>query len=341
MQRSVRPEVLPQVGAVQAMRFTDRVNERRLRYSERKQIAETGGLGDLAAEPTQPLRNAIATLIERAVESMDVDVLEEFERIQDTCDEYFGWRHVNFASFPLTAEAVQLNDFLEILIEHAQQVVALGDEEEPIDIQPWVEVEADLNRIFDRHRYAFRIQDQQVRPITSPAMSEAVLFPALLAVKRQGWEQVERSFDEALGHLRGPDHENDDALTAANAALEAALRAMGFEGNTLGELGKSLRKSTLVPSHLAGAPKMIDDLLQRSNAIRSQHGDAHGKAPDADDVPQSLVNLAVHLAGSFIVYLSEVGAENEHALHARPAPSAPAASTRIPNVEGPMSTTAP
>jgi len=56
----------------------------------------------------------------------------------------------------------------------------------------------------------------------------------------------------------------------------------------------------------------LDDLLQRSNAIRSTAGDAHGKAPGAGEVPQSLVNLAIHLTGSFIVYLAEVA--NEQAI---------------------------
>jgi hypothetical protein len=84
---------------------------------------------------------------------------------------------------------------------------------------------------------------------------------------------------------------------------------MGLKGATLGDLGKSLRDSRYVPAHLAGVPKMLDDLLQRSNAIRSTEGDAHGKQPGAATVPQSLVNLAIHLAGAFIVYLAEVRRE--------------------------------
>lgn len=86
---------------------------------------------------------------------------------------------------------------------------------------------------------------------------------------------------------------------------------MGLKGTTLGELGKSLRESHRVPGHLAGVPKTLDDLLQRSNAIRSTDGDAHGKKPGAPDVPQSLVNLAIHLAGAFIVYLAEVTGETD------------------------------
>ena len=130
-----------------------------------------------------------------------------------------------------------------------------------------------------------------------------------MLLSQPGWEEAERSFREALPHQRGPASENDDALTAANAALEAALKAMGLNGSTLGELGRSLQASGYVPRHLVGVPKLLDDLLQRSNAIRSTEGDVHGKAPGASDVPQSLVNLTIHVAGAFIVYLAEVKGE--------------------------------
>jgi hypothetical protein len=89
----------------------------------------------------------------------------------------------------------------------------------------------------------------------------------------------------------------------------AALKAIGMKGKTLGELGKSFRASSYVPGQLAGVPETLDQVLQRSNAIRNAEGDAHGKSPRAPAVPQSLVNLAIHLAGAFIVYLAEVEQE--------------------------------
>lgn len=80
---------------------------------------------------------------------------------------------------------------------------------------------------------------------------------------------------------------------------------MGLKGDRLSTLAKSLRGSGLVPSQLEGVPQLLDDLLKRSSAIRDSLGDAHGKAPGASDVPQPLVDLAVHWTGAFIVYLAE------------------------------------
>jgi hypothetical protein len=126
-----------------------------------------------------------------------------------------------------------------------------------------------------------------------------------MAVKRPGWEEAERCFREAIQHQRGGPDENDDALTAANAALESALKAAGFKGDRLSTLAKSFRNSDLAPSELKGVPEALDSLLKRSGAIRDSHSDSHGKAPGAEPVPQELVDLAIHWAGAFIVFLGE------------------------------------
>jgi hypothetical protein len=64
-----------------------------------------------------------------------------------------------------------------------------------------------------------RLANGEARKVGSPALDEVVVGPALLAVRRDGWEEVERSFREALHHQRGGAEERDDALTSATAAL--------------------------------------------------------------------------------------------------------------------------
>jgi hypothetical protein len=75
-----------------------------------------------------------------------------------------------------------------------------------------------------------------------------------------------------------------------------------------GTMVKQFRSSTIVPPYLRGVPEALESLLSllsRSNAIRSAEGDAHGKDPDAEEVPPALADLAIHWAGSFIVYLAD------------------------------------
>jgi hypothetical protein len=162
-----------------------------------------------------------------------------------------------------------------------------------------------INELFERHRFGYRLENGEIRKIGSPVLDEEIVGPALLAVRRPGWEEVEKSFREAIQHQRGGADENDDALTSANAAVEAALKATGFKGANLGPLTKDFKKSSYIPAELKGVPEALDALIGRSGALRSSHGDAHGKAAGAVPVPQALVDLAIHWAGAFIVYLSE------------------------------------
>jgi hypothetical protein len=287
------------------------MSARRLHFSERKLLAETGSLGDLIEFPSMELRRALVHVVQRARTAGLGWLGKAFaERAQDVCEEHFGWDKEEVGTYPLyAATSEDLLDYAEILVDVGTTPTRYSVGGRTQSASAWPNAERDLNRLFERHRFGFRIQNGEAHAIASPALDDAVVGPALLALSEPGWQEAERSFREALLHQRGPASENDDALTAANAALEAALKAMGLRGTTLGDLGKSLRASHYVPGHLAGVPKMLDDLLQRSNAIRSTEGDAHGKAPGAEDVPQSLVNLAIHLAGAFIVYLAEVKRE--------------------------------
>lgn len=172
---------------------------------------------------------------------------------------------------------------------------------------PWETVESDLNRLSDRHRFAFRMANGEAHAVRSPALDEAVIRPALLSIHRPGWEEVDRSFREALLHQRGGHEENDDALTAANAALEAALKASGIPGNTLGDLVKAFRGPTpIAQPQLAGIPEALEKLLKSSGAIRNTLGDAHGKEPGAQTASQAVVDLTIHMVGALIVYVADV-----------------------------------
>jgi hypothetical protein len=134
--------------------------------------------------------------------------------------------------------------------------------------------------------------------------SQSTPAPLAWAVWNLFRQPTTPTYKEALHHQRGGADENDDALTAACAAVEAAMKAAGYRGDRLGSLSKSFRNSGAVPPELAGVPEALDTLLHRIDAIRSSHGDSHGKHAGADEVPQALVDLAIHWADAFIVYLA-------------------------------------
>jgi Abortive infection C-terminus len=285
------------------------VTSRKLRYIERKRLAETGSLGDFVHEEVpQAFRNALWYLVFKPESRSRKNMLAALDL---ECRHYFGWPgDVDISQFIAVAEVDGLLSFIEILIEFgrrswdnsgyppgsARHRTAFG----------LPQAEPRINDLCERHRFGYRFENDEARKIGSPALDAVIVGPALMAVQRPGWDQVEKSYKEALEHQRGG--ETDDAITAGRAAVEAALKAVGMTGQ-FGTMVKQFRNSSLVPSYLAGTPEALETLLallDRSNAIRSTAGDAHGKASGTEEAPQALADLAIHWAGAFIVFLAEI-----------------------------------
>jgi hypothetical protein len=283
-----------------------------LRYSDRRRFAELGSLPVHHDKPPRGFLNALSQLISE-LHGRSPAGAYAWNAVNNHWRQHFGIS--SGGTFPggswLSVQARTTDDVLdlvEILVEEA--AYRTYSFHSGSSAAGWPDIENRLNRLFARHRFGFRVSGGAVRQIGSPALDEQVVAPALMAVHRPGWEQAERSFREALAHQRGGEDERDDALTAATAALEAALKAAGLSGTHLSQLAKSLRNSDLVPGQLKGVPDSLDTLLKRSGAIRDPLSDAHGKAPGADEVPQELVDLSIYWTGAFINYLAE--ATNRH-----------------------------
>jgi hypothetical protein len=270
-----------------------------LRYSDRRSLAERGTLGDLGHDRVpDELAHSIRVIAESGIRAdsgfetrLNRELMEHFGRGAEWFTFFFGGEDVD-----------AFLDAVEILADQAAVVrfvpACRGRSHRTIP-----DAEERINRAFQRFRFGYQVEKGEVRRIGSPALDETVVGPALLAVRRPGWDQAERSFREALDHQRCG--ESDDALTAASAAVEAALKAIGMKGQTLKELARSFKGSGLVPGYLGNVAELMEDMLDRLHAARSQAGDAHGKNSGADGVPQALADLSVYWAGAFIAYLAD------------------------------------
>lgn len=292
-----------------------------LRYSDRRREAEAGTLGPLDYDTIPDgLRVAVRSIYETAakhsVAGRHVDA-----RIAAAFSQHFGRKFYKWSSQELSIghwleskysgpSVDDLLDAVEILIDesvHAWNFTVGGQEG---SYKANAEAENQINRAFVRHRFGYAVDGGQVRRLGSVALDDAIVGPALLATRRPGWEEVDRSYRDALHHQRGGPDERAAAITDAHAALEAALKAGGLKGDRLSALAKSFRNSGLVPAQLEGVPEALDLLLKRSSSIRDPLGDAHGKGPDADPVPDGVVDLAIYWTGAFINYLSDATAAN-------------------------------
>lgn len=279
-------------------------------------MAQHGSLGPLEYdEVPAPLREAIVSIYQNAARSNLASNVFDRE-VTATCSQHFGrtFYGVNSSAFGVReflavksgydyrSAIDDVLDLLEILLEEGPKQWTFQDRG---SYRADARIEERINAALVRHRLGYRAEGGQIHRIGSPALDETVVGPALIALRRPGWEAADKSFRDALHHRRGGEGERDAAITDAHAALEAAMKAAGLSGDRLSTLAKSLRNSGLVPSQLEGIPDLLDDLLKRSSSIRDSMGDAHGKAPGATQVPPEIVDLAIHWTGAFIVYLAD------------------------------------
>jgi hypothetical protein len=169
------------------------MSDRKLLYSERLRLAETGSLGDLVHKDLPyELRRALRFLITGGNTSAAKNHRQEL-MYQATL--YQTWTETyDLGPFIMEGYVEDVLDMLQLAVEAAQ----------------WVGFEPAVNSLFDRWRCGYVIENGDVRRIDSPILADEVTQPALLAVQRAGWEQVESSFREAVAHRRAGEH--PDAL---------------------------------------------------------------------------------------------------------------------------------
>jgi hypothetical protein len=243
---------------------------RKLRYSERQEIAETGALGPLEFDHVpDPFRRAFAHLVNQASGTKDVG--RGFSNaLAGALIEHFGLAAP--ADVEMMIDRYPTEKFLDLTEIALDAAIAPRSYEERKKVPGGVRTRQFLapamknfanrfNELADRHRLGYRLEGGEIQRIGSPVLLEVIVGPALLASQRPGWDQVERSYREALRHQRGGQDENDDAITAAAAALEAALKAVGLKGSTLGQLSKDFKSSPLAAPQLRGTPDLLQGLL--------------------------------------------------------------------------------
>jgi hypothetical protein len=262
------------------------MTERRLHYTERLRLAAEGTLGDIVHdEMPYPLRRALLHLL---TASNTVGARKFRQAVWDHARLFTAW-----------ADNCGWTDLItDAHTDYVLEMLELAAAEDP-------GLEPVLNEMFERWLFGFRIENGTVRQIDSPVLAREITAPALLATQRAGWDHVETAYREALVHRRAGDYA--DALDSTLAAVEAALKAAGFTGSSLGALATAFKKSPLVDGYAEDLADNITTLLNRLMGWRSVRGKSHGKAPGAPaEAPEELAALAIHWAGAFIVYLDAI-----------------------------------
>lgn len=247
-----------------------------------------------------------------------------FYQSYDQLESYIAHRTLEDNAFPLKPDMMApqnrtaTNDQLLSLIEVEHDVLSVvaadpsfGNAPYPGLSAEWIAVveaapesfRTRVNKILEDHTVKFYLQqNSELAPVDSQEMHNEVVAPTLHLLHSQPqFAAAEAAYQKALAELRVRDA--GDAITDAGVALQEVLTALGCEGNALGDLFKSARKTGL----LKGKDTPLTEAIGRTGdwvaAMRNQ-GEAHKGNPEVD-MPDAW--MVVHVVGALIRRLSEAG----------------------------------
>lgn len=158
-----------------------------------------------------------------------------------------------------------------------------------------------INTIFDQEEVGWILSNQNFYKLDNKFMEESVLSPAAELLIEWNYTGPLEEFQKARAYLDEGDHKQ--AIDHAYMAYESALKAVA--GKSTGKFGELLGK--IPEQFFHGLPTGTDKVFRNSvfnclQPIRNNLG-GHGQGAQSYDVPRDFAELAVHLAGSLIVFL--------------------------------------
>lgn len=167
----------------------------------------------------------------------------------------------------------------------------------------WRVVE-EANRLFSKRGIHYRLNDYgQAEWHGDQATYEAVVLPALEALRDPRMQGARSEFEAAVAHLRaGTDKDREDAIEEAGKSVESAMKVLldaqkvARNGNeTAFPLSDMLSSNRIV---IAEAKEAVVGTAR----IRNSYG-GHGAGGTARKVPSRLAELAVRSAATAITFL--------------------------------------
>lgn len=148
---------------------------RKLLYSERKALAETGTLGALTDKPAPALVRALRHLVSEGIQKRPVGK-EFMAAVEKVGKQYLDWSPSDLVSDALLkSKGDRFLDLVEVIVEEGARM-------RPTPGQPMAAIpnaSKQVNDLFDRYRFGYRIEEGE---IGSPTLDETIVGPALLAI---------------------------------------------------------------------------------------------------------------------------------------------------------------
>lgn len=167
------------------------------------------------------------------------------------------------------------------------------------------ECEQDLNDCLAMNHSRWRIVSGQAILVDSDYLHTEVRAKTLRLLKEGRAAGALEEYQEAIRDLQAG--ETKDAVVKAHKSVESVMKtALGTsEHLTFGKLLDQLIKSGLIPSYYQEFLIHFEKLALGAVKERNRPGTGHGQGNTAVDVPRSLAEFVINLAGSVNLFIIE------------------------------------
>jgi len=160
----------------------------------------------------------------------------------------------------------------------------------------------ELNSIFEEENSEWRLVDGQFFKMDSDFLSMKVIAESFELLKAEGYEGALDEFKEAHNELMTGDYKG--AIHKACNSFESVLKTLlGRESGNASLLIRELVNTDFysdLPENLGRS--FGEQVLNSLPFLRNRLG-GHGQGEEVVEVPKSYAELALHLAGSFILFV--------------------------------------
>lgn len=200
----------------------------------------------------------------------------------------------------------ELLDFLELFL-----TVAINCVDHPDNYTAVVNAQDRINHIFKEHKLGYEMVNGQVVRVDSLYLHQEVVKEAITLLHAEGFDGPLGEFQKAIELYDKGERFFAEAITNANKAFESTMKAIcekhGIPYDPDRDTAKMLISKMYEHGFLMPYLQQFSDhfrLMMESGlpTVRSREG-AHGAGLDPKEVSRSITRFALHLAGTFIVFL--------------------------------------
>ena len=173
--------------------------------------------------------------------------------------------------------------------------------------------ETEINEVLYIHNSPWRLINGNAVLIDSEYHRREIHARTVELLKANKAYGALEEFQEAINDLSAS--ETKDAVVNAHKSVESTMKAVlgtGAETCRFGQLLRALVDSGIIPKYYEGFLSNFEQLVLGVGKERNLPGRGHGQGSQPTDVPKSLAEFTVNLAGSINLFLLRHITSDEH-----------------------------